>query len=52
MKERNVLKLVRIAVVSVYFILITLVSLLLCILRPFHRNNTMLAGRTLSMALC
>ncbi len=42
------LKLVRIAVVSVYFILITLVSLLLCILRPFHRNNTMLAGRIFS----
>jgi len=43
-----VLALVRIPVIFIYFIVINLLLVLLCIFRPFHRNNVYAAGQLYS----
>jgi 1-acyl-sn-glycerol-3-phosphate acyltransferase len=43
-----VLALARICVIFFYFLLINFVLIVVCLLRPFHRNNVYLAGKLYS----
>lgn len=42
------LALFRVPLIGIYFLLINVVILAICILRPFHRNNVYIAGRLYS----
>ncbi|MGO4890738.1 1-acylglycerol-3-phosphate O-acyltransferase [Flavobacterium sp. W21_SRS_FM6] len=44
----TVLALLRIVIIFFYFLLINLVLILVCLLRPFHRNNVYVAGKLYS----
>ncbi|WP_438862347.1 1-acylglycerol-3-phosphate O-acyltransferase [Neptunicella sp.] len=43
--------LVRVPIVGLYFILINLFLILVCLCRPFHRNNVYLAGKLYSSVI-